>query len=47
MDREREHSEDEATSVDEPTGRSQGEDTPFDPEMTEGDEANTPEDSDA
>lgn len=47
MDEQREHTEDEATSVDEPTGRPPDADTPYDPEMTEGDEANVPEESEA
>ena len=47
MENEREHTEDEATSVDEPTGRTAGKDTPYDPAMTEGDEANVPKESDA
>jgi hypothetical protein len=47
MERERDHSEDDATSVDRPTGRPEAEDTPYDPEMTEGDEANIPPESDA
>ena len=47
MDREREHDEDEATSVDEPTGRPPDADTPYDEAMTEGDEANVPPGSDA
>ena len=46
MDDEREHTGDDATSVDEPTGES-AETTPYDPEMTEGDEANIPPESDA
>lgn len=47
MDEQREHTEDEATSVDQPSGRPPDADTPYDPEMTEGDEANIPEESDA
>ena len=47
MDHDREHTEDEATSVDEPTGRPATDDTPYDPAMTEGDEANVPKESDA
>ena len=47
MDHEREHTEEEATSVDAPTGRPEAEDTPYDPAMTEGDEANVPPESDA
>lgn len=46
MDHEREHTEDEATSVDEPTGRASDHDTPYDPAMTDGDEANIPPESD-
>jgi hypothetical protein len=47
MDHEREHDEDEATSVDEPSGPPPDADMPYDPEMTEGDEANIPPESDA
>ena len=47
MDDQREHTEEEATSVDQPTGRPEAEETPYDPEMTEGDEANIPPESDA
>lgn len=47
MDTERNHTEEEATSVDEPTGRSPDRDMPYDPAMTEGDEANIPPDSEA
>ena len=47
MDRDRDRTEDGATSVDEPTGHATGEDTPYDPAVTEGDEANIPEDSEA
>lgn len=46
MHHEREHTEDEATSVDEPTGRASDHDTPYDPAMTDGDEANIPPESD-
>lgn len=45
MDRDREHTEEEATSVDEPSGHATGEETPYDPAMTEGDEANIPPES--
>ncbi len=47
MDHEREHTEAEATSVDQPTGHPAAETTPYDPEMTEGDEANIPPESEA
>lgn len=48
MEREREQSGDEqATSVNQPSGRPPEQDTPYDPEMTEGDEANIPPGSDA
>ena len=47
MDRESEHTEEEATSVDEPTGRPVDQDLPYDPTMTEGDEANIPPESEA
>jgi hypothetical protein len=47
MDHERQHDDEEATSVDEPTGRPPDQDMPYDPAMTEGDEANIPPDSDA
>jgi hypothetical protein len=46
MDRER-HTEEDATSVDEPTGRPVDQDLPYDPTMTEGDEANIPPESEA
>lgn len=47
MDREHEHTEEEATSVDEPTGRPPDKDMPYDPAMTEADEANIPPGSEA
>lgn len=47
MDDERQHDNDDATSVDEPSGPPADERTPYDPSMTEGDEANVPEDSEA
>ena len=47
MTQDREHTEDEATSVQAPTGPASGVDTPYDPEMTEGDEANIPPESEA
>jgi hypothetical protein len=46
-DERREHDEEEATSVDEPTGRPPDEEMPYDPAMTEGDEANIPPESGA
>jgi hypothetical protein len=47
MEREHDHTEDEATSVDEPTGRPPDEDKAYDPAMTEPDEANIPPESEA
>ena len=47
MDQQRPPREDEATSVDEPTGSLPDEGLAYDPEMTDTDEANIPEDSEA
>jgi hypothetical protein len=47
MDHERTAGEDEATSVEGPTGTPPDEGLAYDPEMTDTDEANIPEDSDA
>ncbi|HVM23848.1 MAG TPA: hypothetical protein VM253_00440 [Candidatus Limnocylindrales bacterium] len=47
MDHERDHTEGDATSVDEPTGRPPDEDLAYDPSMTEADEANIPPESEA
>jgi hypothetical protein len=47
MDHEREHDENEATSVTGPTGTPPDEGKAYDPAMTDADEANIPEDSDA
>ncbi len=46
MDQQRERDE-QATSVDEPTGPPPDEGLAYDPEMTDTDEANIPEDSEA
>ncbi len=46
MDQQRERDE-QATSVDEPTGPPTDEGLAYDPEMTDTDEANIPEDSEA
>jgi hypothetical protein len=45
--REREEPKRDDQKVDEPSGTPPDEDKAFDPEMTEGDEANIPPDSDA
>ena len=47
MGREDENTTDDATSVKGPAGPPAAENTPYDPEMTEGDEANIPPESDA
>jgi hypothetical protein len=47
MDHERTHTEDEATSVDEPNGAAPDEGRAYDPEMTDADEANIPPESEA
>ena len=47
MDHERETGEEDATSVDGPTGTPPDEGKAYDPAMTDADEANIPEDSDA
>ena len=47
MNQERHRDDDEATSVDEPSGAAPDERRTYDPEMTEGDEANVPPDSEA
>lgn len=46
-DHDREHTEDDATSVTEPTGTPEAEGKAYDPEMTDQDEANIPPESDA
>jgi hypothetical protein len=47
MDQQRPQRDDEATSVDRPTGTPPDEGLAYDPEMTDTDEANVPEGSDA
>jgi hypothetical protein len=47
MDQQRPQHEEAATSVDEPTGTPPDEGLAYDPEMTDTDEANVPEGSDA
>lgn len=47
MDHERRHTEDDATSVDEPHGSPPDEGLAYDPEMTDADEANIPPESEA
>ena len=47
MPHEREHDEDEATSVQKPTGASPDRDLAYDPTMTDTDEANIPPESTA
>ena len=47
MPHEREATESDATTVDQPAGTSPDEGLVYDPEMTEGDEANIPPESEA
>lgn len=47
MDHEREASDEDATRVDGPTGTPPDEGKAYDPAMTDADEANIPEESDA
>ena len=47
MDEERDATEEDATSVDGPSGRPPDQDLAYDPAMTEGDEANVPPESEA
>jgi hypothetical protein len=47
MNNERQRDDDEATSVNEPSGESPDDSRIYDPAMTEGDEANLPPESEA
>jgi hypothetical protein len=47
MEREHDQANEDATSVDGPTGTPPDEGKAYDPEMTDADEANIPKDSDA